>query len=104
MSDEEQGAPPPVVGSSSSRSELVEEFAIVAGLVVVQIIYAVYAVVASHLLSLGLSALFLVIYGTLATSALLFPFAVCLERTPPHRLLQQCQTLLRASSLSLLGV
>ncbi|KAJ8632167.1 hypothetical protein MRB53_025503 [Persea americana] len=67
--------------SDSSRGEFVEEFIISTGLISVQIVYAIYAVFLSHLLTIGLHPLFLVIYGSLVTSLILAPFAFLFERS-----------------------
>ncbi|XP_058085367.1 WAT1-related protein At5g47470-like isoform X2 [Magnolia sinica] len=63
------------------RKEFVEEFAIVAGLITMQVIYAATGVFMSRLLSIGLSPLFLIIYGSLATSFILSPWAVYFEKS-----------------------
>ncbi|XP_058085362.1 WAT1-related protein At5g47470-like isoform X1 [Magnolia sinica] len=67
--------------SGFPRNEFMEEFAIVAGLITMQVIYAVYGVFMSRLLSIGLSPLFLIIYGSLATSFILSPWAVYFEKS-----------------------
>lgn len=63
-----------------STGEFLEEFALIAGLVTVQVIYGIYAVLMSHLMSFGLSPLFMIIYGSFATSIFLFPFSISFER------------------------
>ncbi|XP_077235429.1 nodulin MtN21 /EamA-like transporter family protein [Tasmannia lanceolata] len=66
---------------SSSRAEFFEEFAIVVGLITVQVIFAIYGVFVSHLLAIGLSSLFLITYGSLAAAIILSPFAIFFERS-----------------------
>ncbi|KAF9611744.1 hypothetical protein IFM89_034927 [Coptis chinensis] len=64
----------------SFTTEFLEELAIVLALVSTQFVYAVYAVFTSHLMSIGLTPLFLTIYGSLAISFYLFPLSICFER------------------------
>ncbi|KAF9615956.1 hypothetical protein IFM89_027313 [Coptis chinensis] len=52
----------------SFTMEFLEELAIVLALVSTQFVYVVYAVFTSHLMSIGLTPLFLTIYGSLAIS------------------------------------
>lgn len=59
----------------------IEEVAIVGGLVGVQFVYAGNSVLLSYLMSLGLSALTIVIFTSLATSLILFPAAFYFERS-----------------------
>eukprot|EP00262_Sarcandra_glabra_P007447 TRINITY_DN2026_c0_g1_i3.p1 TRINITY_DN2026_c0_g1~~TRINITY_DN2026_c0_g1_i3.p1 ORF type:complete len:366 (+),score=45.84 TRINITY_DN2026_c0_g1_i3:167-1264(+) len=66
--------------SGSSGGKLLEEVVIVVGLLSVQVIYAAYGVLMGHLLSIGFSPLFLVIYGSLATFIFFSPFAFFFER------------------------
>lgn len=61
---------------------LMEDVAIVGGLIGVQFIYAGNAVLMSYAMSLGLTSLTIVIFTSLATFFILFPFAFCFERSP----------------------
>ncbi|KAF5207484.1 Wat1-related protein [Thalictrum thalictroides] len=64
----------------SCTTEFLEEVAVVLALIVTNFIYAVYAVFTSHLMSLGVTPLFLTIYGSLAIAFFLFPLSFCFER------------------------
>ncbi|OAY68016.1 WAT1-related protein, partial [Ananas comosus] len=57
-----------------------EDSLIICGLVAVQLIGAAYMVLLAPILSLGLNPLFLVAFGSLATSVFTFPFAVAFEK------------------------
>ncbi|KAF9613119.1 hypothetical protein IFM89_005598 [Coptis chinensis] len=62
------------------RIEFVEEFAVVGGLIGVQLVFALYGIFMGYLLSIGISQLFLIIFGNLATSFLFFPLSLYFER------------------------
>ncbi|KAJ4955193.1 hypothetical protein NE237_011976 [Protea cynaroides] len=63
-----------------SNGEFLEEFAVIVGLIIVQAVYAIYGVFMSHLLSLGISSLFLIVYGSFVSCILLLPFSISFER------------------------
>lgn len=81
----------------------VEDVAISAGLVAVQLAGAAYMVVLAPVLALGLDPLFLVTFGSLATGLFTLPFAINLERKrwPSH--LNANHLLLRLFLLALGG-
>ncbi|XP_042504083.1 WAT1-related protein At5g47470-like [Macadamia integrifolia] len=60
--------------------EFLKEFAVIGGLISVQAIYGFCAVFTSHLLSIGVGPLFLIIYGSFTTSIILLPFSISFER------------------------
>ncbi|KAF8379229.1 hypothetical protein HHK36_028660 [Tetracentron sinense] len=60
--------------------KILMEVGVVAGLTSIQVVYAAYAVFMSYLMSIGLSPLFLVIYGSFATFLFLFPLSIYFER------------------------
>ncbi|KAF1861838.1 hypothetical protein Lal_00026302 [Lupinus albus] len=60
---------------------VMEDVAIIGGLIGVQFIYAGNAVLMSYAMSLGLTSLTIVIYTSLSTFFILFPLAFCFERT-----------------------
>ncbi|KAF8380506.1 hypothetical protein HHK36_027993 [Tetracentron sinense] len=64
----------------SSKSEFIEDIALVAGLMSVQVVYAIYAVFMSYLMSIGLHRVFLIIFGSFSTFIFLFPLSICFER------------------------
>ncbi|MQM03162.1 hypothetical protein Taro_035937 [Colocasia esculenta] len=57
-----------------------EEFVILFGLTLTQLVYGAYFVFLSRVLNLGINLLFLVVAGNLVTFVLLAPFSVALER------------------------
>lgn len=59
---------------------LLEDLAIIGGLIAVQFVYAGNSVLMGYLMSLGISPFIIVIFSTLATFLLLAPFAVSFER------------------------
>ncbi|XP_042510322.1 WAT1-related protein At5g47470-like isoform X2 [Macadamia integrifolia] len=63
-----------------SRGEFLEEFTIIAGLVIVQGVYGFYAVFTSYIMSIGIGSLFLIIYGSFATFIILLPLSIFFER------------------------
>ncbi|XVF52613.1 hypothetical protein PTKIN_Ptkin05aG0032200 [Pterospermum kingtungense] len=63
------------------KREVVEDLAIVAGLIGVQFVFAGNSVLLGYLMSLGLSPFTIVIFSTLATFFILSPFAVYFERS-----------------------
>ncbi|XVE65089.1 hypothetical protein DITRI_Ditri07aG0154200 [Diplodiscus trichospermus] len=63
------------------KKEVIEDVAIVGGLVGVQFVYAGNSVLLGYLMSLGLSPFTIVIFFTLATFIILTPFAVYFERS-----------------------
>lgn len=69
------------------KRDVVEDLAIVGGLVGVQFVYAGNSVLLGYLMSLGLSPFTIVIFFTFATFVILSPFAVYFERSKwPKRL------------------
>lgn len=63
------------------KKEIVEDFAIIGGLIAVQFVYAGNSVLLSYLMSLGLSPLTIVIFSTFATFLIVSPIAVYFERS-----------------------
>ncbi|XVF51747.1 hypothetical protein PTKIN_Ptkin04bG0209800 [Pterospermum kingtungense] len=63
------------------KRDVVEDVAIIGGLVGVQFFYAGNSVLLAYLMSLGLSPFTIVIFFTLATFIVIFPFAVYFERS-----------------------
>ncbi|XWS61996.1 hypothetical protein CRYUN_Cryun07bG0173000 [Craigia yunnanensis] len=61
--------------------DVLEDVAIIGGLVMVQFVYAGNSVVLGYLMSLGLSPFTIVIFSTFATFIILSPFAVYFERS-----------------------
>ncbi|KAF6141672.1 hypothetical protein GIB67_001224 [Kingdonia uniflora] len=57
-----------------------EEFGVVGGLTTVQFLYAIYGVFSSHLMTIGLTPLFLIVHASFATSIFLLPLTVVFER------------------------
>ncbi|GAB2224531.1 hypothetical protein Droror1_Dr00005293 [Drosera rotundifolia] len=66
--------------SESSKKDLVEEIAIIAGLIAVQVFYAGNAVISSYLMSLGLNPLTLIVLCSSATFLVLSPISFLFER------------------------
>ncbi|XP_043709912.1 WAT1-related protein At5g47470-like [Telopea speciosissima] len=64
----------------ASGGEFLEEFGVIVGLISVQAIYGFYAVFTSHLLSIGIGPLFLIIYGGVTTFFILLPLSISFER------------------------
>ncbi|KAL1214008.1 WAT1-related protein [Cardamine amara subsp. amara] len=62
------------------KKESIEEMVIVAGLVMVQFVYAGNSLLMSYLMSLGLGPFTIVIFSTFATFVILSPFAILFER------------------------
>lgn len=65
---------------SLKGAEMVEDVAIIGGLICLQMIYAGNSILMSYLMSLGLNPLTIVIFSSLATFFVLSPIAFCLER------------------------
>ncbi|KAJ7944741.1 WAT1-related protein [Quillaja saponaria] len=63
------------------RGEMIEDAAIIGGLVGVQFVYAGNSVLLSYLMSLGLSPFTIVILSSFATFVILFPVAAYFERS-----------------------
>ncbi|PHU28492.1 WAT1-related protein [Capsicum chinense] len=70
-----------IMGSSSRKREIIEDFAIIGGLVGVQFMYAGNSVVSSYLMLLGFKPSSLIILSSLATFLILCPFCVMFERS-----------------------
>ncbi|KAL9265594.1 WAT1-related protein [Drosera capensis] len=66
--------------SESSKKDLVEEIAIIAGLIAGQVFYAGNAVMSSYLMSLGLNPLTLIVLCSSATFLVLSPISFLFER------------------------
>lgn len=62
------------------KREVIEDVAIIGGLVGVQFVYAGNSVLLSYFMSLGLDPLTIVIFSTLATFIILSPIAAFFER------------------------
>lgn len=62
------------------KREVIEDVAIIGGLVGVQFVYAGNAVLLSYVMSLGLDPLTIVIFSTLSTFIVLSPIAAYFER------------------------
>ncbi|XP_008786952.3 WAT1-related protein At5g47470-like [Phoenix dactylifera] len=71
---------PDVARMSSSRRRALEDFLIVCGLAAVQATNAIYIVLLTPILSLGVKPSFLIISGSLATSVFILPFAIAYEQ------------------------
>lgn len=65
----------------SLTKDMAEDVAVVGGLVFVQVVYAGNSLLLSHIMSLGLNALTLVIFSAFATFLILAPVAVLFERS-----------------------
>ncbi|KAJ4835474.1 hypothetical protein Tsubulata_048530 [Turnera subulata] len=63
------------------KRDILEDFAIIGGLIGVQFVYAGNSVLLSYLMSLGLSPLTIVIFSTFATFLIISPVAVYFERS-----------------------
>lgn len=68
-------------GSSTRKREIIEDFAIIGGLIGVQFMYAGNSVVSSYLMLLGFKPSFLIIMSSLATFIILSPFSFIFERS-----------------------
>ncbi|KAK4338242.1 hypothetical protein RND71_042729 [Anisodus tanguticus] len=66
--------------SSSRKREIIEDFAIIGGLIGVQFMYAGNSVVSSYLMMLGFKPSSLIILSSLATFLILCPFCFMFER------------------------
>ncbi|KAM0934318.1 putative EamA domain-containing protein [Dioscorea sansibarensis] len=66
--------------SMPSPRVFAQDFLIVAGLALVQIVNAAYMVLLTPILNLGIKPLLLIIFGNLTTSIFVLPFAVIFER------------------------
>lgn len=64
----------------SVKKEVLEDLAIIGGLVAVQFVYAGNSVLLSYLMSIGISPLSLVIFSAFATFLILSPLAIAFER------------------------
>lgn len=64
------------------KREMLEDFAVIGGLVGVQVVYAGNALVLSYLMSVGLNPLSLVVYSAFATFIVLTPLSFYFERYP----------------------
>ncbi|KAK9102994.1 hypothetical protein Sjap_020248 [Stephania japonica] len=62
------------------NSEYLKEFAVLGGLVTIQLVFAVYGVLTSRVMALGLSPYFLIIYGSFATFLFYSPLSFIFER------------------------
>lgn len=65
----------------SPKKELLEDFALIAGLIGVQFVYAGNSVLLSYLMFLGLNPLTIIIFSTFATFCVLSPLSVYFERS-----------------------
>ncbi|KAH7549623.1 hypothetical protein JRO89_XS13G0057300 [Xanthoceras sorbifolium] len=65
---------------SLKRAEMIEDVAIIGGLICMQFVYAGNSILMSYLMSLGLNPLTIIIFSTLATFIVLSPIAFCVER------------------------
>uniref|UniRef100_A0A2P2MV82 WAT1-related protein At5g47470-like n=1 Tax=Rhizophora mucronata TaxID=61149 RepID=A0A2P2MV82_RHIMU len=63
------------------KKEVLEDFAIIVGLIGVQFVYAANSMLLSYLMSLGLSPLTIVIFSTFATFLIISPVALYFERS-----------------------
>ncbi|KAG9452309.1 hypothetical protein H6P81_005213 [Aristolochia fimbriata] len=69
------------VMSFDSDGAALEQLYVVAGLIAVQVILAVYGVLIYGILATGLSLFVLIFYGSLVSFVLLLPFSFCCERS-----------------------
>lgn len=63
------------------QRDVIEDVAIIGGLIGIQFVYAGNSILLSYLMSLGLSPFTIVIYSTFATFLILSPVAVFFERS-----------------------
>lgn len=69
-----------MIGWQSNRREVIEEVAVIVGLVSVQFLYAGNSILLSYLLKLGIQPSSLIIFSTFATFVVLSPLAILFER------------------------
>ncbi|XP_027362609.1 WAT1-related protein At5g47470-like [Abrus precatorius] len=63
------------------QEQIMEDIAIIGGLIGVQFVYAGNAVLMGYSMSLGFSSLTIIVFTSLATFLILFPIAFCFERS-----------------------
>ncbi|XP_059589705.1 WAT1-related protein At5g47470 [Vitis vinifera] len=85
------------------KREMLEDFAVIGGLVGVQVVYAGNALVLSYLMSVGLNPLSLVVYSAFATFIVLTPLSFYFERSKwPSRI--SCKLWIQLILISFTGV
>ncbi|KAL7160429.1 hypothetical protein ABFS83_01G094700 [Erythranthe nasuta] len=65
---------------SSSKREIIEDIAVIVGLVIVQFLYAGNSILISYLLKLGIHDSTLIVFSTFATFVVLSPLSILFER------------------------
>ncbi|EYU19338.1 hypothetical protein MIMGU_mgv1a025600mg [Erythranthe guttata] len=65
---------------SSSKLEIIEDIAVIVGLVIVQFLYAGNSILISYLLKLGIHDSTLIVFSTFATFVVLSPLSILFER------------------------